>query len=178
MTELSNENTLPETDLEQDNSKSPWTMLMTMILLSAGLLLSGAMLLNRAQGKMKSAGAPGTGLSAFLNNGKTLLSEAKSRAAQQKESDLQTGNTTGDLSRDEGVSRFFQRPAGSVRWPKLKLTGFGSSTDGASGFAIINGQHVIAGQQISKVTVIDIGAQSVIVEFKGEQRTLSVDPTD
>ena len=109
-----------------------------------------------------------------MNTGKTLLSEAKNKAAQQKESDLLAENTNGD----EGVGRFFQRQAGTVRWPKLKLTGFGSSTDGASGFAIINGQHVIAGQQISKVTVIDIGDQSVMVEFKGEQRTLSVDPTD
>jgi hypothetical protein len=174
VTELSNENALPETDLEHEDRKSPWTMLVTMILLSAGLLLSGAMLLNRAQGEIQTTNASAAGLAAFLNNGKTLLSEAKNKAAQQKESDLLAENTNGD----EGVGRFFQRQTGTVRWPKLKLTGFGSSTDGASGFAIINGQHVIAGQQISKVTVIDIGAQSVMVEFKGEQRTLSVDPTD
>lgn len=63
-----------------------------------------------------------------------------------------------------------------VRWPKLKVTGFGRSTDGKGGFAIINGEHVFLNQQISKATLVEVREHDVVVELEGEQKTLTVDP--
>jgi hypothetical protein len=74
------------------------------------------------------------------------------------------------------VKRFFPRDNAEVRWPKLKLTGFGRSADGEGGFGIINEKHVLKGQEISGVKLVEIRAHGVVLEYKGERKTLAVDP--
>jgi len=79
--------------------------------------------------------------------------------------------------KDESLPGFFSFPRndGSVRWPKLKLTGCGASADGSGGFAIINGRHVMIGETISKVTLVEVlPPQHAVVEYKGEQKKLTV----
>ena len=177
MTELSNEPAITESEHEQPEKTSPATMLISMILLIAGLLLASTMLIQQAQEKSGSAKTTLAGFSAFLQKGKSLSNQAKADVADQSETGISAEEANADTKSRSRFKQFFQKTNHSVRWPKLKLTGFGTSSDGGSGFAIINEKHIIVGQQISKATLIEIGAQSVVVEYKGEQKTLTVDPS-
>ena len=176
MTELSNEPAITESEHEQPEKTSPATMLISMILLIAGLLLASAMLIQRAQEKSGSSRTALSGFSEFIQKGKSLSSQAIAKVAEQNETTASAEEANASTTSNSGFKQFFQKTNSSVRWPKLKLTGFGTSSDGESGFAIINEKHIIVGQQISKVTLVEIGLQSVVVEYKGAQKILTVDP--
>ena len=62
-----------------------------------------------------------------------------------------------------------------MKWPKLKLEGFGKSADGEGGFAIINGKQILVGGSIGDVKVLQIKTHGVLVELENEQRVLSVE---
>ena len=175
MTELSHEPAVPESELEHPEKTSPWIMLTSMSLLIAGLLLASATLIHRAQEKTGNSNTAFLDLSEFIKKGQSLSSQAKSKVAEKSE--VQTTDTEPKASqaRPSGITRFFSGMNNGIRWPKLKLTGFGKSADGESGFAIINEKYVIEGQKISKVTLIEIGPHSVVVEYKDERKILTVD---
>jgi hypothetical protein len=177
VTELSNEPAITEKEHEHPEKTSPATMLISMILLIAGLLLASAMLIQQAQERSGSSRTTRSGFSAFIQKGKSLSSQAKANAADKNEVRASAEEANISTTSPSRFKQFFQKTNHSVRWPKLKLTGFGTSSDGESGFAIINEKHIIVGQQISKATLIEIGVQSVVVEYKGEQKTLTVDPS-
>jgi len=75
------------------------------------------------------------------------------------------------------VKKFFDRQKeqreNTVRWPKLKVTGFGTSTDIDGSFAIINGQRVLLNHYINGVQLVEIRAHDIVVEYKGERRILA-----
>lgn len=177
MTELSNAPPIPETDKEAPQHTSPWIMLTSMLLLIAGLVLTSAMLVHYALERRSGADGSRFDLSQLLEKGKTLSAQAKARVAESSKpkaavEEPETGKTTG-----MGMKRFFPGGNGAVRWPKLKLTGFGKPTDGEGGFAIINEKHVLKEQEIAGVKLVEIRAHGVVVEYKGERKTLAVDPT-
>ena len=82
------------------------------------------------------------------------------------------------MEREETEKKNFTKsPRKKVRWPKLKLTAFGKSSDGQSGFAKINGQYVLPGGLIGgKVRLVEIRPHDVVVEYQGETRSLTIDP--
>lgn len=151
-------------------------MLTSMILLISGLILSSAMLIHYTKKKTGSTASPSFSFSELFKKGKTLSAQVKAKAVEEKKQAALTEEPKDTKATESGIKQFFSRNNSTVRWPKVKLTGFGKSSDGESGFAIINDKHIIVGQKISKVTLIEIGVNSVVVEYKGERKTLAVDP--
>ncbi len=168
---------LPETDNMTPEPSSPWVMLISMLLLISGLILSSAMLLHYAMDDKE-----GATWESFFDFAK-LMEEGKEPSAK-----AQTTNTQGEPKKESpestapnpsGLSfkKFFSGGGnGTVRWPKLKLTGFGTSADTEGGFAIINGKHVLVNTSIGEVTLVEVRAHGAVVEYKGERKILAVEP--
>ena len=74
------------------------------------------------------------------------------------------------------LSRLFGgRDDGAVRWPKLKLTAYGRSKDSDSDFAIINGRNILVNSYIGEVKLVVIQKHGALVEYRGEQRLITVE---
>ena len=58
-------------------------------------------------------------------------------------------------------------------WPELKLTGIAQGGD-RQRFAILNGKMLSAGRRLGEVAVIQVRDSNVIVEYRGERRTLYI----
>ena len=174
MSELSNEPPIPEEAIETEESSSSWTMFVTMILLIAGLALSSTMMLHYSS---KKRGTTDETPEHTFNVAK-LLEKAKTYTKDlQKPKEAQPAEPQQAVQTEErGIGKLFGARTDHVRWPKLKLTGFGSSTEGDGGFAIINGDQVHLGQLIDgKVKLTQIRSLDVVVEYMGESKTLTVD---
>ncbi len=61
----------------------------------------------------------------------------------------------------------------SIAWPHLKISGAMAIKSG-QGQAIINGKYISVGEQIEGVTLVKIKGNQVILQYKGEQRTVNV----
>ena len=171
MTELSNTPPSPENDPATSKASSPWVMLISMLLLIAVLILSSVMLVHYAMGGKE--GETGKSTFSFANlieKGKALSTQSEPGAEQQPENQSET---TDFKPAEPGMKRFFSGE-GSVRWPRLKLTGFGKGSGGQSGFAIINGEQVLVNTPINGAMLVEILDQGVVMEYKGEQKTLTV----
>jgi len=68
------------------------------------------------------------------------------------------------------------RPAAAAadKWPALKLTGILRGTGKTESTAFINGKLIAAGQTIADVTVVEIQADGVILQYGKEKRFLRV----
>ncbi len=171
MTELSNEPSIHENDTETERSPSTGVMLVSILLLIAGFLLASAMLIHYGTKGKAENGYPMPGLSQTLERAKGRIASAKTDAETPAPDKPQA---TATKPKKTGTKGFFH---GGVRWPRLKLTGFGIPADGEIGFAIINGKYVVDGEKANGVTVVEIFEHGVRVEYKGETKTLSVDLT-
>ncbi len=58
-------------------------------------------------------------------------------------------------------------------WPELKLTGIAQGGD-RQRVAILNGKMLSAGRRLGEVAVIQVRDSTVIVEYRGERRTLYI----
>ncbi len=175
MSELNNEPPTEEEPINIEEPSSSGPMLITMLLLISGLILTGTMMLHYSAKRV--AGADGTASPSFsLTN---LLSKGEEFAKQlqnpeKEEAVAQVENPA--ESQDQKRSKLFGNREKKVNWPKLKLTGFGSSTEGGGDFAIINGKQVLQGQLIDgKAQLTEIRSHDVMVEYMGETKTLTVD---
>lgn len=186
MTEPTDEPTLREKDPDAKTPTSTGVMFTTILLLIGGLLLSSIMLLHYGQKNTDENGKPISGLTRFV--GMTKISSEKKPLdpktqppSPQSLSAVPSTNTQDTVVKSSGFNLknlFSRNSSSSVRWPRLKLVGFGLPSDGELGFAIINGKHVIEGSTINGVTLKDILAHGVLVEYKGETKTLIVEMTD
>jgi hypothetical protein len=59
-----------------------------------------------------------------------------------------------------------------VRWPALKLTAIAGK--GTRGTARINGKLILVGESIDDVTLVELGEQSVVLEFQSQKQTLKI----
>ena len=179
MTETSTPPPIPENDNMTPAPSSPWVMLISMLLLISGLMLSSAMLVHYAMD-----GKEGATWDSFFDLAKQLVMEdaeefsagtqaANKQSGAENESSVSPGSNPSDLS----FKKFFSGGGedGTVRWPKLKVTGFGTSADAEGGFAIINGKHVLVNTFVGEVKLVEIRTHGAVVEFKGEQKILPVE---
>ncbi len=157
-------------------------MLITMLLLISVLILTSAMLMHYAlEGKGGAEGTDKFSFAKLLEKGKSISTQLATNQQQEVRQDepvtaAATPTPTETKSTRFGFNRFFGGGGPkSVRWPKLKLTGFGQSADGEGGFAILGGKHVMEGSEIGGVRVVEIRTHGVVVEYKGEQKTLSLE---
>lgn len=153
---------LPETE----ESNSPWPTIITVSLLIVTLIFSGATL-DAASGQHALKNL--ITLESFLEILPRLKITAKTNPQEVAE------NETAENAPSATTSSLFASREKAVRWPKLKLSGFGTSADGSGDFAFINNKRVHPGQLIDeKVLLVEVRADDVIVEYQGETKTLSL----
>lgn len=158
-------------NLDTTGQTSPKTVLTTMLLLIAGLLLSSVTMLHH------SSTAKGTEEKPLLDVS-TILEKAKTYTTQLKSSEADLANQMLEIAgpKQPGNIPWFGNKTSTVRWPKLELTGFGKAADHKGGFAILNGEQVLLGQLINrKVKLVQIRPHDVVVEYKGETKILTMD---
>jgi hypothetical protein len=164
---------IPENDNDVPESSSPWVMLISMFLLISLFILSSALLLQYAADKRGDAEGNGIDFAGFLKQGKAFT-----EGMRAKKEPGETPAEVQDSQGSESTTWNFFSGNGTVRWPKLKLTGFGTSTDDEEGgFAIINGTQVLLNTYIGDVKLVEIQAHGAVVEYKGEHKLLTVDHT-
>jgi len=154
---------------------SPGAMLFTMVLLIAGLLLASVLMMNHVNKTAGESGEKGLNFSGLVAKAKTMTAGSPSPQTVEP-----VAAPTPQPSPLDNLKNMVSSTSssGKVRWPRLKLTGFGTSTDAQESFAIINGKQVHPGQIIDKVEVVEIRAYDVVVEYMGAQKTLTVDVQD
>ena len=140
---------------------APWVSLGSIFLLSTGLLLAGVLMASEAMPLAKN----GT----FQKENWVPLVPANPFEKVEE-----VANETGPLRVfTESLRKTTTAIADPVRWPQLKLAGFGSGA-GGGGYAIINGSMVRCGEWVNKVQVIEVQEGCVIVELQGERKTLTM----
>lgn len=175
MSDLSNTPELQEEMYDGQEVPAPWSMLFTMLLLIAGLLLASMLMINHISKMKTESGEQALGFSDLIAKAKAVKIQIPS---QQTVEPAQAHSSQNSPLVDLKKKISSTGSSDKVRWPKLKLTGFGTSTDGLESFAIINGEHLHPGQLVGKVTVLKVRTHDVVVEYKGEQKTLTVDVND
>lgn len=177
MSELSNKLQHPDdSENETDKKAAPAVMLVTMVLLIAVLLLTALMMLHYSGASEALTGAStenGTNTTAQAKETATITEQAGALIHSLKSSDSEKDQAE---EKSGGLAGLFGNREGGVRWPRLELTGFGTSTDRRESFAIINDHQYHPGQLINgKVTLVDVQDHYVVVEYQGESRNLTVD---
>lgn len=190
MSDLSEDALNPEETIEPSPPSSQWPMFITITLLIAALSLTGVMLLHYAEKRVPEEGAAEptlavdekaeTSTNQVEKTGfsfasiKNFFSSDDKPEAEVAEADGPTPAAEKEAS--SGGFKLFGDRGANVRWPKLKLTGFGTSTDGSGGFAIINNNQIHPGQLIEgKAKLVEVREHDVLVEYQGEQKSLTVD---
>ena len=176
---LSNNISLSENPADEIESSTPPTvMLMTIILLIASLFLTSFMMLHYAKrhnrtltdatlnSQQDTSGLHLLAASSFLKK----LSPAEPKAATPS-----VATAIEPADKNNVIDQLFKSRGSNVKWPKLKLTGFGTASDGSDGFAIINNQQYHVGQFINgKARLLEVRKHDVLVELDGKTKTLSV----
>lgn len=174
--ELKNEPAIRENDSDAETTASTGVIFTTILLLIGGLLLTSAMLFYYG---LKGAGENAESISGLTQIWELATSKPTQAQTKPEIDTLPVATTTPDAeAKPAGISFkniFSKEGTGSVRWPRLKLAGFGLPSDGEVGFAIINGKQIIEGNTIGDVTLVEILDHGVIVEYKGETKTLIVE---
>lgn len=171
MNHLSTKSFTAHDTLETKKTSSPWTMLFTMLLLIAGFCMASAMLAYQIIEQKKQDAEPNLSLSALTEKGKSLWSRLPALPDTKKEGTVLEKEPT-------PIDSLKNIVAGSggdnVRWPRLKLTGYGKSIRGTEDFAIINGDKVHPGEYVGKVKLVEVRDHDVVVEYMGERKLLTV----
>lgn len=174
MSDLSNTPELQNKIYDDQEAPSASSMLVTMLLLIAGLLLASVLMMNHVAKTKAESGEAGFGFSELVAKVKAMADQVPPpQTAESAEASDPQPSTLESLK-----NMVSSGSSDKVRWPRLKLTGFGTSTDELESFAIINGDHVHPGQIVDKVTVVEVRAHDVVVEYMGERRTLTVNVQD
>jgi hypothetical protein len=175
VSDLSNTPEIQEETYDDLATPSPGTMLFTLLLLIAGLLLASALMVNHLQNIKTETGEKGIGFFGLVAKAKAMTVRVPT---QQPVEPVEA--STPQASPIENLKNMVSSAGSSdkVRWPRLKLTGFGTSTDGLESFAIINGEQMHPGQIVDKVAVVEVRAHDVVVEYMGERKMLTVDVND
>ena len=164
---------ISENDATTPERSSPWVMLITMLLLISGLILSSAMLLHYAIDMNTKDGGSRASLFDFAG----MFRQSREWSTKATSEDIPDASVDEEQeAQDSAVKRYFSGNSdGTVRWPKLKLTGFGKSSDAEGAFAIINGKHVLVNTSLGEVKLIEVRTHGAVVEYRGERKILTLD---
>lgn len=172
MTEPINPSSEQDPKIAPEETHSPWVMLVTLLLLIGALLLSSAMLVHYAHLRRGGSKDSGPVLAGMAEKGSAFV--AKLKHQPKEEPTATTPEAVVDTT--AAIMKLFPSTNDGVKWPKLKLLGFGKGVAAEDGFAIINGKQIMVGGQLGDVKVIEIRTHGVVVELQGEQKTLTVEP--
>ena len=160
---------IPEANRTIEKETPTGVMLVTMLLLIGGLLLTSTMMAHYTLGSKNMDGDAPFSLSDLIQKGKAYTAQT---AASDKQEVTPAPDTP--KTKKARINLFSFGKSDKIKWPKLKLTGFGRSADSQGSFAIINNKPVHLNQEIGEVTLVEIRTHDVIVEYRGERKTLSV----
>lgn len=160
---------MPNPDGTEKKHTSPWVMLTTFMLLITGLLLTSFMLLYYAWEHTDRMGLESFNFSKILN---TVNQQPAANPSADPE--LMPQVAAPAQKEKNGKSIFPSTNSTKVKWPNIKLSGFGTSSDGSGGFAIINGEQVLQGGSAGKITLLEVHAHAIVVEYMGDQKTLTM----
>ncbi len=169
MSDLSAIPTLPDNENAEPGHRSPWGVLAAMIVLIVALLSTSATMLYFVWKKGEETAGSSLHLSSLMEHGKGYASTLHVAKTPPATAQVEHENLTEPAPPPKSGRK------GNIKWPRLKLTGFGSSSDGTDGFAIINGNQVFLNQSMGKVRLIAVHAHDVVVECQGEQKTLTTE---
>ena len=171
MSELSKDNPLSNDDLDDAQEVlGAGPMVFTMILMIAGFLFAGTLLVQQTLQSKSADGMPIFDPARIADAGQSMANPPPIDPEAVEE---QPAASTSPL---DGLRQMVNLPTSDgVRWPRLKVTGFGTSTDESEGFAIINGDLVHPGEYAGKVKLVEIRTHDVVVEYQGERKTLTVE---
>jgi len=165
------------TDRNTERNSAPGTMLVSILLLIAGLLLTSALLLDRGFAHKGQTGKLGADFSQTLENAKGLFAVAKAKSAAR--TPAPTPQATTSEPGKKGILGFSfkekKKEKRDVHWPRLKLSGFGKAAAGETGFAIINGKRIDVGDATGGATVVEVFDQGVELEFQGATKILTME---
>lgn len=174
--------TSSEKDSDTETPSSSAIMLTTIMLLIGGLLLTSAMLIHYGFKNAKESDTFATNLSLAQETAKSKLSKnfahAKTRISASRPFATNSQETAAKPSKINFKNLFAKHGKSPARWPKLELSGFGILSHEKTGFAIINQKRIMEGSTIKGVKVLKILSHGVLVEYKGETKTLIVETTD
>jgi hypothetical protein len=153
------------------------TMLISTLLLIAGLLLTSILLLDTGLAHKNFPNQKNIKLSQTLEKATGMLTYAKTKLATPPPLPSSQANTSG--TKGDGILGFTfkekNKDKNGVRWPRLKLSGFGKAAEGETGFAIINKNRINVGDTTSGATLVKILDQGVELEYKGATRILTME---
>lgn len=172
VTDLIDPHFTQKSEPQSPEQHSPWIMLTTLLLLIGGLLFSSAILVHYGMQRRGGTSDAASGFAGLLAEGR----EFAARTLPQPQEKTAGEPTATAAPESLGIKKFFSgSDEENVKWPKLKLTGFGKGVHLEDGFAIINGKKVMVGGQIGDVRLVNIRTHGVLVELQGEQKTLTVE---
>ena len=158
-----------ESDNEQTTSQK--AMLTTTFLLISGLILTSVMLILYGFDNPKNQKSPEQ-IQAW-EQFKLQLTELKSEKKTDTTAPSPDALDSSIKSSEPSIKNWLSKiSSGNVRWPNLQLTGF---SKGKITSAIINNKQVMEGGVIKGAKVLEIQEYGVLMEYKGETKTLSVE---
>lgn len=176
MSNLSNDLHVEEKAAYKKESPTPQkVILVTTLLLISGLLFTGLLMMNYVTSN--NSDLTSSEVQADQGDG------SKNQAASffntlNNEKSAKNTTVSSDVTSDHSpgvVDKFFGKRDTAPKWPKLKMTGFGTSAGGRESFAFINGKKYHTGDLISgKVTILEIRQHDVLVEYAGETQHLKM----
>ena len=152
---------------------SPLVMLMTLLLLIAGLLFASILMIQHTMVAQTTDGERLFSLDSLRSAGSSWVSRPIAAASQANDTE-----STSPTTLDELKQLVSERSSDTLKWPRLKLTGFGSSKEGSDNFAKINGNLVHPGEYVGKVRLVEVRSSDVVVEYMGEYKYLTVELED
>jgi hypothetical protein len=156
--------------IDGEEERSSAIMLFTMLILTVGFSFSSMLLMNQSLQVQSAEGTPIFALADMIEKGKSLA--ARPILA---ETDMDSGSAVlSSPIADIKQIVMSQTSSDKIKWPRLRMTGFGISSDGTESFAIINGDLVHPGEFAGKVQLVEVRAHDVVVEYKGERKLLTV----
>lgn len=179
MSEKNNSSThLHENHLDGKRNAAPGAMLVSILLLIGGLLLTSALLLDSGLANKESP-FPSKHIifSQTLKKTEEIIAYAKTKSANRAPIPSSQASTFEIKGKNILNFSFKEKDGNGVRWPRLKLSGFGKATANKTDFAIINGNRIKIGDSIRGATLIKIVDQGVELEYQGATKILTIETT-
>lgn len=154
---------------EETANESPWIMLVTMLLMIAGLLFSSMLLFAQTSEARTADGQPWFQFADLMEKGSSIFSMAGSEERSTNTSSI--GQTVANM--------IPQKIRDRITWPRLEISGTGKGVDDVN-YAVINGSMVPQGETIpgEEAKLVEIHSGYVVVELNGQRKDFPVTQED
>jgi hypothetical protein len=156
--------------IDEEETRSSGVMLFTMLMLTVGFSFSSILMMNQSLNVRSTEGTPVFVLSDIVEKSKSLADKPILKKADAGAASAALSSPIADIKQ----MVMSKTSSNKLKWPKLRMTGFGISSDRTESFAIINGDLVHPGEFADKVQLVEVRTHDVVVEYNGERKLLTV----